>query len=113
MNIIRLVRSQMKRKPEILSLRHYVNDHPYVASSFLSVAIARVLGTTLSGRSKDRPELVESRYYSLTLRGKVRVQELLSHLYVLIPVFDQEKHYRFGEDEREKLLRHGEAWLKD
>src|ERR687886_2654251 len=40
-------------------LDQYVNDRPYVASSFLSVAIARVYNTALGGRSKERPELVE------------------------------------------------------
>ena len=38
-------------------LTQYVNDRPYVASSFLSVAISEVFGTALGGRSKDRPEL--------------------------------------------------------
>src|ERR1700709_1862808 len=37
----------------------YVNDRPYVASSFLSVAISEVFGTALSGKSKDRPDLVD------------------------------------------------------
>lgn len=161
MDTIRLVRTQMKGKQEILSLQHYVNDRPYVASSFLSVAIAQVFGTALSGRSKVRPELAKKRfffeaslpvvpcrrgenflrrcfeplgyeleiqqlpldehfpdwgkshYYSLTLLGKVRLQELLSHLYVLIPVFDRDKHYWFGKEEPEKLLQHGASWLKD
>jgi 3' terminal RNA ribose 2'-O-methyltransferase Hen1 len=40
-------------------LDQYVNDRPYVASSFLSVAIARVFNTALAGRSKERPELAE------------------------------------------------------
>jgi 3' terminal RNA ribose 2'-O-methyltransferase Hen1 len=35
----------------------YVNDRPYAASSFLSVAIARCLRTALGGRSDERPEL--------------------------------------------------------
>src|SRR5256885_13340021 len=39
-------------------LQQYVNDRPYVASSFLSVAIARVFGSALKGESKERPELV-------------------------------------------------------
>lgn len=37
------------------ALAQYVNDRPYVASSFLSVAIAQVYGSALSGRSKDWP----------------------------------------------------------
>ncbi|PYP25163.1 MAG: hypothetical protein DMD55_13080 [Gemmatimonadetes bacterium] len=39
-------------------LQQYVNDRPYVASSFLSVAIARVFGSALKGESKKRPDLV-------------------------------------------------------
>ena len=39
-------------------LDQYVNDRPYVASSFMSVAIARVFNSALAGNSKDRPELV-------------------------------------------------------
>lgn len=39
-------------------LGHYVNDRPYVASSFMSVAISQVFGTAMGGRCKDRPELV-------------------------------------------------------
>jgi 3' terminal RNA ribose 2'-O-methyltransferase Hen1 len=35
----------------------------------------------------------------------------ITHLYVLIPVLDDEKHYWVGEDEIEKLLRRGEGWL--
>ncbi|HVK11619.1 MAG TPA: 3' terminal RNA ribose 2'-O-methyltransferase Hen1 [Gemmataceae bacterium] len=137
----------------------YVNDRPYVASSFLSVAIAQVYGSALNGRSKDRPELTEmplpltarlaavpcrggegflrrlfeplgyavttkhhpldeqfpewgdGPYYTVELAGTVRLYELLSHLYVLIPVLDNDKHYWVSEAEVEKLLRHGEGWL--
>ena len=35
----------------------YVSDRPYVASSFLSVAIGEVFGTALAGHSRERPEL--------------------------------------------------------
>ena len=38
-------------------LSQYVNDRPYVASSFLSVAISQVFGSALQGRCKDRPDL--------------------------------------------------------
>lgn len=56
-------------------LGQYVNDRPYVASSFLSVAIAQVFGSALQGRCKDRPELVAAaipltaRLDVLSLRG--------------------------------------------
>jgi 3' terminal RNA ribose 2'-O-methyltransferase Hen1 len=49
-------------------LDQYVNDRPYVASSFLSVAIARVYNTALGGRSKERPELVDQ---PLPLRARI------------------------------------------
>ncbi|MEN6451738.1 MAG: 3' terminal RNA ribose 2'-O-methyltransferase Hen1 [Thermoguttaceae bacterium] len=140
-------------------LAQYVNDRPYVASSFMSVAIAQVLGPALDGRSKERPELAAtpiplvaklevlpcrggeefladifqplgyeiqatrypldekfedwgpSPYYSVTLSKTTTLSELLTHLYVLIPVFDNFKHYYVGNEEMEKLLRHGEGWL--
>jgi 3' terminal RNA ribose 2'-O-methyltransferase Hen1 len=41
------------------ALGQYVNDRPYAASSFLSVAISRVFGTALNGRCAKRPELVD------------------------------------------------------
>ena len=44
-------------------------------------------------------------------RPRCRLSELLTHLYVLIPVLDDDKHYWVGDDEVEKLLRHGEGWL--
>ena len=58
-----------------------------------------------------RPDLGESPYYDVTLTGTVRLQDLLSHLYVLIPVLDDDKHYWVGKDEIDKLLKRGEGWL--
>lgn len=141
------------------SIDQYVNDRPYVASSFLSVAIARIFGTALGGRCERRPELAAaaiplearlavlpcrggegllrrlfeplgyavsaeahpldttfpawglSRYYTVILRNVCRLSDLLSHLYVLVPVLDDDKHYWVGDPEVEKLIRHGEGWL--
>jgi len=154
-----LVRERRGPAGEGRSLEQYVNDRPYVASSFLSVAIAQVYGSALSGRSKDRPELAEaplpleaklavvpcrggdkflrrlfeplgyavtatrqplderfpewgeSPYYTVTLAATRRLHELLSHLYVLVPVLDNDKHYWVSDAEVEKLLRHGDGWL--
>lgn len=39
------------------SLGQYVNDRPYAASSFVSVAMSKAFGTAMTGRSKERPEL--------------------------------------------------------
>ena len=154
-----LVRNRRGPAGEGGTLEQYVNDRPYVASSFLSVAISRVLGSALGGRSKDRPELAstalplqakisvlpcrggenflrrlfeplgytvtaqrhsldeqfpewgDSQYFTVELSGAVRLQDLLTHIYVLVPVLDNEKHYWVGDDEVEKLLRHAREWL--
>ncbi|UYK67293.1 hypothetical protein NG831_03600 [Xanthomonas sacchari] len=141
------------------SLSQYVNDRPYVASSFLSVALKRVFGTAMAGTSKNRqaladtpialeaeipvlrcrggeqllqawfeplgytvtverlpldprfPEWGDSPYVRLQLAGTVRLQDLLTHLYVLLPAIDGDKHYYVGHDEIEKLLDKGGTWL--
>src|SRR5437867_4380006 len=54
-----LVRKRRGPAGEGGALEQYVNDRPYAASSFLSVAIAEVFGSALSGKSKERPELVD------------------------------------------------------
>lgn len=156
-----LVRRSYGQHRESFSLAEYVNDRPYVASSFMSVAIAKIYRSALSGNCKDRPALVDtpiplcvslsvlpcrggetflrrlfeplgysviaerhildskfqewgdSRYYSVTLEKESLLSELLRHLYVLIPVLDDEKHYWVAEAEIEKLLKHGEDWLSE
>ncbi len=47
-------------KSEGRTLAQYINDRPYVASSFLSVAIAQVFGSALGGRCKDKPDVVDT-----------------------------------------------------
>jgi 3' terminal RNA ribose 2'-O-methyltransferase Hen1 len=59
------------------------------------------------------PEWGESPYFTVTLKSTIRLSALLAHLYVLIPVLDDDKHYWVGEDEVAKLLRHGEGWLRE
>lgn len=140
-------------------LDQYVNDRPYAASSFLSVAIGEVFRSAMAGRSKERPELAdesmplrieipvvpsrggerllralfeplnyevaavrlpldekfpewgESSYFKVGLRTVKPLKEILTHLYVLLPVLDNDKHYWVGDDEVEKLIRHGKGWL--
>src|SRR5678815_3412356 len=55
-----LVRNRRGPAGEGFAMEQYVNDRPYVASSFLSVAIAQVFGSALSGGSKERPELAKT-----------------------------------------------------
>src|ERR1051326_5215268 len=54
---VQLVRGRKGPAGEGRQLEQYVNDRPYAASSFLSVAIAEVYRSALVGRSKERPEL--------------------------------------------------------
>jgi 3' terminal RNA ribose 2'-O-methyltransferase Hen1 len=137
----------------------YVNDRPYTSSSLMSVAIARVFGSAMAGKSRERqvladsplplqakvsvvpcadgevllrrlfeplgyrvqaqavpldetfPEWGASSYFTLELSAEVRLADLLKHLYVLIPVLDDDKHYWVGDAEIEKLLRRGAGWL--
>jgi 3' terminal RNA ribose 2'-O-methyltransferase Hen1 len=57
------------------------------------------------------PEWGESRYWNVTLVAEKRLRDILQHLYVLLPVLDDDKHYWVGKDEVEKLLLRGEGWL--
>lgn len=57
------------------------------------------------------PEWGESRYVRLSLDGELRLAHALRHLYVLLPVLDDAKHYWVSPDEVDKLLRFGEGWL--
>jgi 3' terminal RNA ribose 2'-O-methyltransferase Hen1 len=141
------------------ALAEYVNDRPYVASSFLSVALVTVFKSAMAGTCKGHEELAASaipleaslpvlpaqggkdlvrrlfeplgyavevtpigldaafpewgasRYVSLRLSAECRLADLLNHLYVLIPVLDDDKHYWVDDAEIEKLLRRGDGWL--
>ncbi|HEU4349774.1 MAG TPA: 3' terminal RNA ribose 2'-O-methyltransferase Hen1, partial [Actinoplanes sp.] len=53
----------------------------------------------------------DSPYVDLTLTGLVRLADALNHLYVLLPVLDDAKHYWVAPDEIDKLLRSGQGWL--
>jgi len=73
------------------------------------------LGYTVSANrlplDEKFPDWGESSYFHVELSARLPLQQLLSHLYVLVPVLDNDKHYWVGDDEVEKLLRHGEGWL--
>ncbi|MEV5464128.1 3' terminal RNA ribose 2'-O-methyltransferase Hen1 [Streptomyces griseoincarnatus] len=58
------------------------------------------------------PEWGDSRYIRLTLlAADLTLAEALRHLYVLLPVLDDAKHYWVSPDEVDKLLRVGDGWL--
>jgi 3' terminal RNA ribose 2'-O-methyltransferase Hen1 len=57
------------------------------------------------------PQWGGSRYLDLRLIGDVRLADALNHLYVLLPVLDNAKHYWVSTDEIDKLIRAGGDWL--
>jgi 3' terminal RNA ribose 2'-O-methyltransferase Hen1 len=60
------------------------------------------------------PEWGDSRYVRLVLESEaVTLAEALRHLYVLLPVLDDAKHYWVSAEEVDKLLRAGEGWLPE
>lgn len=59
------------------------------------------------------PEWGTSPYHSVTLSTTAKLADVLTHLYVLIPVFDNRKHYFVSDDEIDKLMAKGEGWLKN
>ncbi len=73
------------------------------------------LGWTVTGVSVPLdpafPQWGESRYVDLTLSGTLKLSDALNHLYVLLPVLDDAKHYWVAPDEIDKLLGKGEGWL--
>ena len=142
-------------------LGQYVNDRPYVASSFMSSAISKAFSSAMNGSCKEHPEFIDmplaltakisvlpaprggellikrlfeplgytveaerhlldtqfsewgyGKYFTLTLKNTLSLKDLLSHLYVLIPVLDTEKHYFITQNEVEKLLQKGKGWLE-
>ena len=142
-------------------LGQYVNDRPYVASSFMSSAISKAFSSAMNGNCKEHPEFIDmplaltakisvlpaprggellikrlfeplgytveaerhlldtqfsewgyGKYFTLTLKNTLALKDLLSHLYVLIPVLDNEKHYFITQNEVEKLLQKGKGWLE-
>lgn len=162
---IDLVRGRDGQGREQGLLQQYVNDRPYAASSFLSVAIAKTLRNAMQGSSKERQALADTEipleatvmplpvrgeegllealfaplgyqittraipldeelsrlgegwavgpYVELTVSATCRLKDLLSHLYVLIPVLDRKKHYYVDRQELDKLIAKGEGWLRD
>ncbi|MGV9992675.1 3' terminal RNA ribose 2'-O-methyltransferase Hen1 [Streptomyces sp. NPDC003374] len=60
------------------------------------------------------PQWGDSRYVHLVLESSaLTVAQALRHLYVLLPVLDDAKHYWVSSDEVDKLLRAGEGWLHE
>ena len=63
------------------------------------------------GLDEQHPEWGDSRHVGLRLTAAVRLADLLNHLYVLLPVLDDDKHYWVDQTEIDKLLHRGGDWL--
>jgi 3' terminal RNA ribose 2'-O-methyltransferase Hen1 len=59
----------------------------------------------------EHPGWGDSPYVDLRLAGTLRLAEALNHVYVLLPVLDDAKHYWVAPDEVDKLIRAGGGWL--
>ncbi|HET9893594.1 MAG TPA: 3' terminal RNA ribose 2'-O-methyltransferase Hen1 [Streptosporangiaceae bacterium] len=57
------------------------------------------------------PSWGDSRYLELRLDGVLRLADALNHLYVMLPVLDDAKHYWVSPEEVDKLIRAGGGWL--
>ncbi|MEU7571815.1 3' terminal RNA ribose 2'-O-methyltransferase Hen1 [Micromonospora sp. NPDC049240] len=83
----------------------------------LAVRVFAPLGWTVTATpvplDETYPDWGDSRYVDLTLTGTLRLADALNHLYVLLPVLDDAKHYWVAPDEVDKLLRAGSGWLAD
>ncbi len=78
----------------------------------LFAPLGYTLTTTRMPLDPRFPAWGQSHIYALRLEGEQTVRALLSHLYVLLPVLDNSKHYFVGADETDKLLAHGAGWLQ-
>ncbi|MFD9887460.1 3' terminal RNA ribose 2'-O-methyltransferase Hen1 [Streptomyces alboflavus] len=111
-------KSLPERAAEPLPLRAEVPALPARGGARLVRALFEPLGWTVSADpvplDERFPEWGDSRYVRLVLEvpdGRLTLSEALRHLYVLLPVLDDAKHYWVSADEVDKLLRAGEGWL--
>ena len=111
-------RSKLRQElaDQALPLEAVITPLPARGAADLLARLFEPLGYTVEANpialDPAHPEWGDSPYVSLKLGGEVRLAALLTHLFVLIPVLDNNKHYYVGEAEVEKLLRKGEGWLE-
>ncbi|WP_066930600.1 3' terminal RNA ribose 2'-O-methyltransferase Hen1 [Streptomyces sp. NBRC 110611] len=115
------MRGQCEARPELaaqaLPLRVEVPVLPARGGAELVRKLFQPLGWTVLAEpvplDETFPEWGDSRYVRLVLEGERTLAQALRHLYVLLPVLDDAKHYWVAPDEVDKLLRAGEGWLED
>ncbi|MFD7479264.1 3' terminal RNA ribose 2'-O-methyltransferase Hen1 [Streptomyces sp. NPDC059837] len=116
------MKGQCAAKPDLparsLPLRIEVPALPARGGADLVRKLFEPLGWTVTVEAvaldAEFPEWGDSRYVRLELEATgLTLAEALRHLYVLLPVLDDAKHYWVSSDEVDKLLRAGEGWLPD
>ncbi|MGD3109692.1 3' terminal RNA ribose 2'-O-methyltransferase Hen1 [Streptomyces sp. YGL11-2] len=114
------IKGQCVARPELVGrampLRIEVPVLPARGGAELVEKLFRPLGWSVLAEplplDETFPEWGDSRYVRLVLDGECVLAEALRHLYVLLPVLDDAKHYWVAADEVDKLLRAGEGWLE-
>jgi 3' terminal RNA ribose 2'-O-methyltransferase Hen1 len=98
-----------------IPLEVHVPALPCRGGADLAERVFAPLGWTVDARpvplDPEIPAWGDSRYVELRLTGVLRLADALNHLYVMLPVLDDAKHYWVGSDEVDKLVRAGEGWL--
>lgn len=102
-----------KDRPELvaqpLPLRAHIPAVNARGGAPIVETLFRPLGYDVSITPSPSPS--PSSVLSFAISGLQTVHDLLSHLYLLLPVLDDAKHYFIGDDEVKKLLAHGADWL--
>jgi 3' terminal RNA ribose 2'-O-methyltransferase Hen1 len=106
-------RPELAATPIPLELR--VPAVPCRGGADLARRLFEPLGWTVLTQSvpldPELPAWGDSRYVDLRLSGTLRLSAALNHLYVMLPVLDDAKHYWVSTDEIDKLIRAGGDWL--
>ena len=107
-------------RPELpgrrIPLEIHVPALPCTGGVDVAVRLFTPLGWSVRASSVPLDPLVpgwgDSRYVDVRLTGQLRLADALNHLYVLLPVLDNAKHYWVSTDEVDKLIRAGGGWLR-
>ncbi len=106
-------RQQLAETP--IPLQATVTPVPARGQEDIAARLFEPLGYTVTATPHplvaDDDHWGDSPYITLELSGTMKLSDLLNHLYVLVPVLDNRKHYYIDQGEVEKLLAKGEGWL--
>lgn len=99
----------------LIPLEIHVPPLPCRGGTDLARLLFEPLGWTVTATTAQLdpqfPAWGESQYLDVRLTGELRLADALNHLYVLLPVLDDSKHYWVSTDEIDKLIRAGGDWL--